>query len=62
MVEFTSTIRNWGTKQCDNLVRPKLTNAMWGAGLSFHVRTHKLKNTSRFGGLLYDTLSILDSL
>lgn len=36
MVQFTSTIRNWGTKECRKLVRPKLTNAMWGAGLSFH--------------------------
>jgi hypothetical protein len=36
MVEFTSTIRNWGTKECRNLKTPKLTNAMWGAGLSFH--------------------------
>lgn len=36
MVQFTSSIRNWGTKECRNLVRPKLTNAMWGAGLSFH--------------------------
>ena len=36
MVQFTSTIRNWGTKICHNLVRPKLTNAMWGAGLSMH--------------------------
>lgn len=36
MVEFTSTIRNWGTKECRNLKKPKLTNAMWGAGLSFH--------------------------
>jgi len=36
MVEFTSSIRNWGTKQCTKLVRPKMTNAMWGAGLSFH--------------------------
>ena len=36
MVEFTTTIRNWGTKECRNLVKPKLTNAMWGAGLSFH--------------------------
>ena len=36
MVTFTSSIRNWGTKECRNLVRPKLTNAMWGAGLSFH--------------------------
>lgn len=30
MVEFPNSIRNWGTKQCTNLVRPKLTNAMWG--------------------------------
>ena len=36
MVEFTSSIRNWGTKECSFLTRPKLTNAMWGAGLSFH--------------------------
>jgi len=36
MVTFTSTIRNWGTKECRHLLRPKLTNAMWGAGLSFH--------------------------
>jgi len=36
MVEFTSSIRNWGTKECTNLKKPKLTNAMWGAGLSFH--------------------------
>jgi len=36
MVTFTSTIRNWGTKECIQLVTPKLTNAMWGAGLSFH--------------------------
>jgi hypothetical protein len=36
MVTFTSSIRNWATKECRGLVRPKLTNAMWGAGLSFH--------------------------
>lgn len=36
MVTFTSSIRNWGTKECRGLQRPKLTNAMWGAGLSFH--------------------------
>jgi len=36
MVEFTSSIRNWGTKECNHLLKPKLTNAMWGAGLSFH--------------------------
>lgn len=36
MVEFTSSIRNWGTKECNHILKPKLTNAMWGAGLSFH--------------------------
>jgi len=36
MVEFTSSIRNWGTKECNFLTKPKMTNAMWGAGLSFH--------------------------
>lgn len=36
MVTFTGSIRNWGTKECKYLIRPKLTNAMWGAGLSFH--------------------------
>jgi len=36
MVQFTSSIRNWGTKECKFLTKPKLTNAMWGAGLSFH--------------------------
>jgi hypothetical protein len=36
MVTFTSSIRNWGTKECRGLQKPKLTNAMWGAGLSFH--------------------------
>mmetsp|Transcript_30581 Transcript_30581/g.72143 ORF Transcript_30581/g.72143 Transcript_30581/m.72143 type:complete len:532 (-) Transcript_30581:296-1891(-) len=35
-VQFTSSIRNWGTKECNVLRKPKLTNAMWGAGLSFH--------------------------
>ena len=29
MVHFTSSIRNWGTKECNNLRRPKLTNGMW---------------------------------
>lgn len=36
MATFTSSIRNWGTKECKWLRKPKLTNAMWGAGLSFH--------------------------
>jgi Glycosyltransferase (GlcNAc) len=35
MVTFTSSIRNWGTKECTGLTQPKLTT-MWGAGLSFH--------------------------
>lgn len=35
MVIFTSSIRNWGTKECTSLTKPKLTT-MWGAGLSFH--------------------------
>ncbi len=26
MVEFTSSIRNWATKECNFLRRPKLTN------------------------------------
>lgn len=26
MVTFTSSIRNWGTKECSDLVKPKLTN------------------------------------
>ncbi|CAJ1935158.1 unnamed protein product [Cylindrotheca closterium] len=34
-VAFTESIHHWGTKQCSFLTRPKLTNAMWGAGLSF---------------------------
>ena len=28
-------VRNWGTKCAINLNKPKLTNAIWGAGLSF---------------------------
>lgn len=28
-------VRNWGTKSCRMLPKPKLTNAIWGAGLSF---------------------------
>jgi hypothetical protein len=36
MVVFTSSIRNSATKECRFLKVPKLTNAMWGAGLSFH--------------------------
>lgn len=35
MVTYTGTWRNWGTKSCTNLVRPKMTNVAWGAGLSF---------------------------
>jgi hypothetical protein len=29
MVTFTSSIRNWGTKECNNLIKPKLTNGTW---------------------------------
>jgi hypothetical protein len=35
MVVFTSNVRNHATKAADSLVKPKLTNAIWGAGLSF---------------------------
>jgi hypothetical protein len=35
MVEMSNTWRNWGTKFCEHLLRPKLTNVAWGAGLSF---------------------------
>ena len=31
MVTFTSSIRNWGTKECNMLQKPKLTNGMWFA-------------------------------
>ncbi|KAL7531450.1 hypothetical protein ACHAXR_004056 [Thalassiosira sp. AJA248-18] len=35
MVIFTSQVRTHATKCARNLPRPKLTNAVWGAGLSF---------------------------
>eukprot|EP00550_Attheya_septentrionalis_P002641 CAMPEP_0198289800 /NCGR_PEP_ID=MMETSP1449-20131203/7874_1 /TAXON_ID=420275 /ORGANISM="Attheya septentrionalis, Strain CCMP2084" /LENGTH=596 /DNA_ID=CAMNT_0043988189 /DNA_START=109 /DNA_END=1896 /DNA_ORIENTATION=+ len=35
MIEYTSNVRVWGTKCARNLSKPKLTNAVWGAGLSF---------------------------
>jgi hypothetical protein len=38
MVTFSGSfglVRNWGTKSCRMLPHPKLTNAVWGAGLSF---------------------------
>jgi len=35
MVTFTSNVRTHATKCARNLSRPKLTNAVWGAGLSF---------------------------
>jgi len=35
MVLFTSQVRTHATKCASNLSRPKLTNAVWGAGLSF---------------------------
>ena len=35
MITFTSTWRNWGTKLLRNAKKPKLTNLVWGAGMSF---------------------------
>jgi Glycosyltransferase (GlcNAc) len=35
MVEMSNSWRNWGTKFCEHLLRPKLQNVAWGAGLSF---------------------------
>jgi hypothetical protein len=35
MVIFTSQVRTHATKCASNLPKPKLTNAIWGAGLSF---------------------------
>ena len=35
MVQFTSNVRTHATKCAQNLIKPKLTNAIWGAGLSF---------------------------
>lgn len=35
MVKFTSNVRTDATKCANDLIRPKLTNAIWGAGLSF---------------------------
>eukprot|EP00804_Cyclotella_cryptica_P011402 CCRYP_016057-RA/>CCRYP_016057-RA protein AED:0.36 eAED:0.36 QI:0/0.5/0.66/1/1/0.66/3/284/375 len=35
MVTFTSQVRTHATKCARNLIKPKLTNAIWGAGLSF---------------------------
>jgi len=35
MVTFTSQVRTHATKSAYNLSKPKLTNAIWGAGLSF---------------------------
>ncbi|GMH80995.1 hypothetical protein TrST_g11848 [Triparma strigata] len=34
MFTWTTTFRNWGTKACKNLSKPKLTTS-WGAGVSF---------------------------
>ena len=36
MVEMSNTWRNLGTKFCERLLRPKLQNVAWGAGLSFN--------------------------
>ena len=35
MVTFTTNVRNHATKCAFDLPHPKLTNAIWGAGLSF---------------------------
>lgn len=35
MVTFTSNVRVHATKSVSNLPKPKLTNAVWGAGLSY---------------------------
>jgi len=35
MVKFTSNVRTDATKCANDLIKPKLTNAIWGAGLSF---------------------------
>lgn len=35
MVTFTSQVRTYATKSARDMVKPKLTNAIWGAGLSF---------------------------
>jgi len=35
MVKFTSNVRTHATKCVTNMIKPKLTNAVWGAGLSF---------------------------
>ena len=35
MVKFTTNVRTDATKCVNNLSKPKLTNAVWGAGLSF---------------------------
>lgn len=36
MIRFSNTWRNWGTKYLRKAIKPKLTNLVWGAGLSFH--------------------------
>ena len=35
MITYTSTWRNWGTKFLRRATKPKLTNLVWGAGMSF---------------------------
>lgn len=35
MITFTSNVRTYGTKCANDLSKPKLTNAVWGAGLSY---------------------------
>jgi hypothetical protein len=36
MIEWRATWRNWGTKYIEHAKKPKLTNLVWGAGMSFH--------------------------
>ena len=39
MVQFTSSIRNWATKECNHLRKPKLTNGTCLCVKSFEVQT-----------------------
>jgi hypothetical protein len=39
LVEFLSSIRVWTTQYCEALVKPKLSTAVFGGGMSFH-RSH----------------------
>jgi hypothetical protein len=50
MVQFTSTIRNWGTKICHDLVRPKLTNMspIYDRYFGFTLPSHPTSQDCRF--------------